>query len=142
VSYTLLTSNLTIGDGQVAITATQITAGSGDRAQRLDIKFCNTGDQEETLILTISRNGGTARRLKRVVLAANEEFKLGGLALNKTDSLLGVTTTASSIDYVVSIAAPTAAYTEETFDDSGRPKSAPYLQEQLDAALSMTPSGP
>jgi hypothetical protein len=138
----VFTTNLTTADGQVTTTATQITAGVGDRAQRLNLKFCNVGGAEETLVLTVSRNGGTARRLKRVVLAANEEFKLGGLALNKSDSLLGVTTNAASVDYVVSVAADDAPYTEETFDDSGRPKQAPYLQEQLEAALGITPSGP
>lgn len=134
--------NLTIADGSVAATATQITAGSGNHARRLNVKFCNVGGLEETLLLTVSRNGGAARRLKRVVLAANEEFKLGGLPLNQSDSLLAATTNAASVDYVVSIAALDAPYTEETYDDSGRPKQAPYLQDQLDAALSMTPAGP
>ena len=138
----VFTTNLTTGDGQVATTATQITTGVGDRAVRLDLKFCNVGGQEETLVLTISRNGGTARRLKRVVLQANEEFKISGLGLNKSDSLLAATTNASSVDYVIAISAPNSQYTEETFDDSGRVKRAPYIQEQLDSALGMTPTGP
>lgn len=134
--------NLTTGSGQVAVTATQITAGVSDRARRLNLKFCNVGGQEETLVLTVSRNGGTAVRIKRVVLAADEEFKLSGLPLNSTDSLLAATTNAASVDYLISIAGADAPYAEETFDDSGRQKNAPYIQEQLDAALSMTPSGP
>lgn len=142
MSGTLFVTNLTTADGQVAAVAAQITAGVSNHARRLNLKFCNVGGQDETLVLTLSRNGGTARRLKRVVLPANYELKLGGLGLNQSDSLLGVTTNAGSVDYVVSIAAPDAPYTEEVFDDCGRLVNAPYIQEQLDAALSMTPSGP
>ena len=130
------TKNLTLASGQVAATATEITAGSGNHAKRLNIKFCNVGGQEEELILTVSRNGATAVRIKRVVLAANEEFRIGGFPLNSSDSLLGVASNASSVDYLVSIASENAPYTEETYDADGRLKTAPYILEQLDTVVS------
>lgn len=135
-----LNVNLTTGSGQVATTATQITAGVGNRARRLNLKFCNVGGQTETLILTLSRNGATAVRIKRVVLEPNEEFRISGLPLNATDSLLGVTTNASSVDYFVSIAGTEAPYAEETYDDAGRVKNAPYIVEQLDTLNAPTPT--
>lgn len=130
------TRNLTIADGQVAATATEITAGSGDMAQRLNLTFCNTGSQDETLVLTISRNGGTARRLKRVVLATEEQLEITGLPLNSTDSLLGVTSNASVVDYIVSIAAAEAPLSMQVYDSLGGLKTAPYVLEQLDAIFS------
>ena len=131
--------NLTTAAGVVATTATEITAGAGDHARRLNLKFCNVGSQTETLILTISRNSATARRIKRVVLEPNEEFKLGGMPLNQSDSLLAVTTTADSVEYTIAIASPDADYTEATYDDAGREKHAPYILEQLDAINSPVP---
>ena len=135
-----LTKNLTVASGQVATVATQITAGVGSRAKRLNLKVCNVGGQQETLILTLSRNGATAVRVKRIVLDPNEEFKLGGFALNASDSLLAVTTNAASVDYLISIADDTAPYTEETYDDSGRLKNAPYILEQLDVLNAPAPT--
>ena len=118
-------------DGQVAATATEITAGPADDAQRVDVTFSNTGTVRETLTLTISRNGGTARRLRRVELDVDEQFEITGLALNKTDSLLGITTTASVVDYVVSISAENSPYQMMVYDAYGAPKSAPAVLEQL-----------
>ncbi len=131
-----LTKNLTTGDGQVATTATQITAGRGDVARRMNITFANVGGQEEVLILTMSRNGGTARRIKRVVLGADEQLEIAGLPLNLSDSLLAQTTNAASIDYVVSIAGHDAPLTMHVYDDKGGLKTAPFIIEQLDAVLS------
>jgi hypothetical protein len=133
-------TNLTIGDGQVQTAAAQITTGVFDHARRLNIKFCNVGGQTETLILTMSRKGGTPRRIKRVVLDPNEEFKLGAIPLNQGDSLLAQTTNPASIDYTIAIAGPDANYSEETYDDSGRFKNLPYIEGQLDALNSPTPS--
>ncbi len=131
-----LIQNLTLTSGQVAAVATQITMGRGNRAKPLNLKFCNVGVVEQTLTLTVSRNGATAVRIKQVVLAINEEFLITGLGLNGTDSLLAVTTSAASIDYLVSQAGDDTPYTESVFDDSGRVKTAPYIIEQLDAVLS------
>ncbi len=85
--------------------------------------------------LTISRNGGTARRLKLVVLGADEQLEIGGLPLNLSDSLLAQTSNAASVDYVISVAASEAPLTMHVYDDGGRLKTAPYILEQLDAVV-------
>ncbi len=125
--------NLTVADGQVATTATEITKGRGNHARPLDLTFANVGGQEETLILSISRGGGTARRLKRVVLSPDEQLEICALALNSTDSLLAQTSNAASVDFVVAIASGHAPYAMHVFDDKGGLKSAPYILEQIES---------
>lgn len=125
--------NLNVGDGQVQIVATQIAAGAANKARRMNVTFANVGGQNETLVLTLSRNGGTPRRLKRVVLELNEQLEVCGLPLNLQDVLFAQTTDAASIDYLVSIAATEAPLTMHVYDDKGGLKTAPYILEQLDA---------
>ncbi len=127
--------NLVSGDGQVAATPTAIATGAGNVARRMTLKFCNVGTQEETLVLTYSRNGGPQRRIKRVVLAANEEFRIAGLPINLSDVLYAQTTNANVMDYVVAFASVDMDVTETTYDDSGRERTAPYILEQMDAVL-------
>lgn len=128
-----LTVNLTVADGQVATTATQITAGVGDHARRLNVLLSNTGAQDETVTLTYSRAGGTQRRVWRGVLGANEQARICGLAVNGGDVLYGQATDAGVVDYVVSIAGPDAPLTMAVYDDSGLPKTAPQVLDQLAA---------
>jgi len=134
-SNTLFVSNLTIADGQVAVTPTKVVSGFS-QANRLNLTFANVGGQQETLTLTLSRNGGPQRRLKQVVLDANEQFEVCGLPLNSTDVLYAQTTDAASVDYLVSIAAADAPLTMHSYDSAGRLRTAPYILEQLDAVTS------
>jgi hypothetical protein len=124
--------NLTIADGQVAATATEITAGPSNQGARVNVVFHNTGSTEETLILTLTRGtDGTARRVKRVVLKENESCDISGLPMNGTDSLKAVTTTASTVDYVVSVGPEDSPYTFAVYDENGVPKSVPDTFDQL-----------
>jgi hypothetical protein len=118
----MMKRQLNIADGQLAATATEITAGAGDVAKRLNLTFCNTGSAEETIILTLTRSGGTARRIKRVVLQENEQFELGGFPLNSDASLKGYTTNGGVVDFTVSIAAEESLATYMIFDADGVPK--------------------
>lgn len=132
-----LIKNLTVADGQVASgTAGQIVAGPSNHARRMNLIFANVGGQEETLVISLSRNGGTARRLKRVVLGADEQLEISGLPVNQSDSVLAVTSNAKSVDYVASIAGQDAPLTMHVYDDKGGLKTAPYIIEQLDAVVS------
>jgi hypothetical protein len=96
----------TIADGQVAAAAAAIVSGvSGP----VSLTFTNVGGLSETLVLTVVRGStGTARRIRRDVLAANEQLILAGLPLNVTDVLKAATSNASSVDYVA-VAAPDGA---------------------------------
>ena len=126
-----LTRKLTIADGQVAATATEITVGPSDAGGWINALFYNTGDSDETLILTLSRDGGTARTLRQITLAADEAFELVGLPLNGTDSLRAQTTTASTVDYVVAIAAADTKLASCVYDSDGLPKVLAEIIKQL-----------
>ncbi len=123
--------NWNIADGQLAATATQLTAGPGNRARRLNVLLGNTGTQDETIILTLSRNGGTARRVWYGVLSPNWQARICGLPINGTDSLLGQSTDAAVVDYLVSNAADEAPLTMAVYNDSGMLASAPQVIDQL-----------
>lgn len=116
-----LTKNLNLSGGQVAATATEISAGSSDQGRRINVTFANTGAQTETLVLTLAVNGGTARRLFRCTLDENEQLVVGGLPLDRRDSLRAATTNALAVDYVVSIAALDSLLTFQKYDEDGQP---------------------
>lgn len=128
--------NLTLADSQLGTTEAEIIAGIGSVAKRLHLIFSNVGTFEETVLIRISRNGGTARRLYRMVLQANEAFELDGLPLNSDDSLKASTTNASSVDCVVSQAPDNVRQTLAFYDDSGIPKTSPQILEQMAAIFS------
>lgn len=123
--------NLTLADGQVAASATQITTGAGDVARRLNVIFYNTADTEQTVLLYMVRNGGTARQIGRAVLAPDERWEVDGLPLNITDSLRASTSTAEVVDYVISIAADDALLRMTVYDADGIAKTAPAILEQM-----------
>ncbi len=125
------TQNLNIANGQVAAAAAQIVAGPGTRARSINVILSNTGTQDETIILTLSLNGGTPRRVWYGVLSPNWQARICGLPLNGTDSLLAQTTDASVVDYIVSVAAKEAPLTMAIYNDSGLPASAPQVLDQL-----------
>lgn len=125
------TQNLTVADGQLAATATAMTTGTAAVARKLNVIVSNTGQNEETVVITYSRAGGTQRRVFRAVLQANWSARLCGLGLNADDTLYGATTNASVVDYLVTITGPEAPLSMDVFDDSGLPASAPQILEQL-----------
>ncbi len=127
-----LTKNLTIADGQVAATATQIVTGR-DHARKLNVILSNTGTQDETVILTYRRNGGTPRRIWFGVLSPNWQARICGLPLNGADVLLGQTTDAGVVDYVVSMTGIDAPLTMAVYNDAGLPASAPQVLDQMAA---------
>lgn len=127
-------TNLNFADGQVAATATQICVGPSEDAQtlgRLLATFCNTGTDTETLVLTVSRNGGTARRLYRCTLDPDEQLIVNGLPLNRTDSFLASTTNAGVVDYVVAIAPQDTPFSVQVFDDDGSPRPGTTLGDLI-----------
>ena len=93
---------LTLADGQLGTTAAAIlSGGSAPPGGHVDVICQNTSSEEQTVVLTFQRSGGTARRIWRAVLAENEQLLVGGIPLQPDDTLLAVTTTASAVDYLV-----------------------------------------
>lgn len=127
-----LNQNLTVADGQVAATETEITTGRGNHARRVNVTFANVGGSIEVLQVKLNRNGGTSRRIKQVTLQPDEQLEITGYPLNLTDSLRAQTTNAASIDYVVAFASDDSPQAMKVFDIYGGLKTAPYIIEQLD----------
>lgn len=96
--------NLTLANGQLETTAATLLAGSAAPSEGLvNVALNNTGSSEETVLLTLQVRGGTARRVARVVLNENEAAHVKGVPLAAEDTLLAVTTTASAVDYLVTV---------------------------------------
>lgn len=92
---------LTLADGQLPSSAASLQAGSGTGLKVSGI-FSNTGGSSETVSLYVSRNGGTNRKILQAVLATGETLIVNGINLASNDTLLGVATDASVVDYVLS----------------------------------------
>lgn len=116
--------NLTFADGQLGTTAAAILAGSAVPAgTRLDVNLQNTSGVSQTVVLTMQRAGGTARRVARGVLAQDEQLILTGLPIQPDDTLLGVATGGSSVDYLIT-ASGSNTLAIVTLDANGTPRSA------------------
>ncbi len=126
-----LTQNLVIADGQLAITATALTAGPGDKARKLNVLLFNTGTQDETVILTYSRAGGTQRRIWQALLSPGWSARISGLPINKADTLYGQTTDATVVDYLVSMTGIEAPMSMAVYNDAGLLASIPWILDQL-----------
>ena len=117
-----LKQNLNLSGGQLAASSTAITTGAANKARRLNLTLCNTGSQTETIYLTITINGSTARRLRKLTLDPDEQYFIAGLPLNIDDTLYGYSTNASAVDYIVSVAAEAADLEFHAYDEDGTPK--------------------
>ena len=99
-----------VANGRVAVTATEIAGSLADEPQRVLVVFSNIGLYEETVVLSLSVNGGTARQLFQFLVKQDESQVIDGLPLDSNDSLKALTDHADSVDYVVSIAPPNTPF--------------------------------
>ena len=107
----------TLADGQVAASATALLSSPIDGM--VNVTFCNTGVSSETLLLTVTRGSGTARQIRRDVLATNEQLVITGIRLSPADALKASASDASVVDYVVYAAPDTERLTAVAYDASG-----------------------
>ncbi len=119
-----MNANLTLANGQVAATAGQIVSWVGSESYRLNLTFQNVALTTETLVVTLVRASGPARRVARAVLAPNEQLVLAGFAVDGDDVLNAVTTNALAIDYTPSIAGNDAPFSMVSYDANGAIKTA------------------
>lgn len=90
--------SLLIGNGQLASTAAALGTATG--RDLWSLKLANTsGSTTETILITVLRNGGTARRLARIVLAPNEQATVTNIPVESGDVVKGVSTNATTVDY-------------------------------------------
>ena len=93
---------LTLVAGQLGTTAATLLAGvDAPPSGRVNLLIHNTGTLTEKVILTFQLAGGTARRVARAELKENQQLFVHGLPIQSGDTLLGVTTSASVVDYLI-----------------------------------------
>jgi hypothetical protein len=133
-----MNTGITLADGQVGATATALS--TNPLSGLVNVTFCNVGGLSETVVVTLLRNGGTARRVARAVLAANEALVVAGLQVHGVDTLKASTTNATSVDYVVSSAPDSSRLQIYTLDANGAVKQVNSGQI-LAGAVTITSSG-
>lgn len=112
-----------LGNGQVAASAAAIASWTGNQSYRCNATFTNTSASlVETLLVTVLRAGGTARRIFRAVLAPNESVVAAGIILDSGDTLKASTTDATTVDYDVSVAPDSAPLSITCYDANGAVK--------------------
>ncbi len=95
----------TLSDGQLAVSATAVYTCPTNLPplSQVDLVCQNTSASlTETILITLTRSGGGTRRVVRAVLAPNEQLIVQGLPMSPNDILLGATTDATTVDYLVS----------------------------------------
>lgn len=118
----------TLADGQLAAAAATIFTGGQDANYPSEgnlvatLSLCNTsGANTETCTITFKRQGGTARRIARVVLSPNETARISGIPMQMGDVLLGAATDATTVDYVLGVSG-ISSFAVEVFDANGSSK--------------------
>jgi hypothetical protein len=93
---------LNLADGQLPTTAGTLFTGSEADAPRIGGIFSNTSASlTETITLSMKRNNGNTRRIRHIVLGPNEQLVMAGLPCPTGDLLLGITTDATTVDYLI-----------------------------------------
>lgn len=112
----------TLADGQLAASAATILSGATVGAQRVTVILTNTGGSAETVVLSLSRDGGTARQLARAVLSQYERLIVTGLCVDPADVLKGQTSNATAVDYTI-LAGAGPDFRTDTYDANGALRS-------------------
>lgn len=114
---------LSLADGQLAASASTLISGSDVGTGFVSIVLANTSTVEQTVVLTFSRAGGTARRLARAVLAEGDQLIVNNLPMQGDDVVQGYATVANNVDYVVYSATSGESVTITAIDASGNPRT-------------------
>ena len=121
------TSYRSLADGQLAATSTTILTAPGGGAV-VSLSLNNVSLRQQKCLLHVTRPGGTARRIARIVLEKDESHYLTGLSLSPGDVLSGQADVGSAVDYLVTL---DSGFTMFTRDASGFPKASSALQVTL-----------
>ncbi len=110
-----------VSNGQLATSAAAIYTGVSSVQCVVTCQNTST-NTAQTIVLTLTPTSGTARRVARAVLAANEQLVVSGVPLSSGDVLMGHTTTATTVDYLVSTTSTDIPYTVASLDANGAVK--------------------
>ena len=97
---------LTLADGQLPTTAATLVSGGDVPNHHVSGVFANVSTYDVTVTITFKRAGGTARRIAYAVLAPNESLRLNDQPIQGDDTLLGLASVATAIDYVLFVGSP------------------------------------
>ena len=111
----------TLADGQLGTTAASLIDPTLVPAGAVTVVLSNIASTDETVILTFQRAGGTARRLARRTLAQHQQLIIKNLPIQPSDSLLGVTSNAGAVDYVVVTADDSGPFHIQAMSAQGEP---------------------
>lgn len=118
-------NTVTVADGQLLSSAGTIldnTSLSNGWSGHFSLYLSNTSASlTQTIVITMKRAGGTARRIARFVLAPNEQAWINNFPFELNDTLLGVTTNASTVDYMI-VAGGNGSLSSYTLDANGAVK--------------------
>ena len=92
---------LTLADGQLSTTTATLIGGADVPGSHVSVLLSNTSSFDVTVTLSFQRAGGTARRIRKVTLEADDQLLLRHLPIQPNDTLLGVANVPSAVDYLV-----------------------------------------
>lgn len=127
---------LGLANGQLsAASATVLGAGTAERTVALTLYNTSRSVVQE-VILTVSRQGGTARTVFRAKMQGRETWYLDGVKLDPADVLAGYATYAAAVDYDVTVGqGPLTVWAR---DEDGAPKQSTDVELTLTEKASLT----
>lgn len=118
---------LVLADGQLgSSSATVLSVGTGERV--VTILLFNTNAVTQKVYLSVARAGGTERQFFQCELEQYETAQINGLVLDPSDVISGYATSASVVNYQISISQP---YSVQMRDAKGATKQSSELSVTL-----------
>lgn len=112
---------LNLADGQLgSSSAALLSAGTEERV--VAVTLFNTVTSEQTIVLTNTRSGSSARTFVRAKLKQYQSLYVRGIALDPSDSLAGYSSSAEAVDYLV-CKSNTEPFSVSIRDADGTPKA-------------------
>ena len=131
--------SLLLADGQLAAaSATILGAGGGERIA--SIVLLNTSAIEQEIVLTLAREGGTARQFASATLKENESLYITGLPVDPSTVLAGYATGGGVVDYLV-MSSPLAPFSVMTKAADGAQKQNAAVEISVSEKAALTYDG-
>lgn len=112
---------LNLANGQLGSSSATVL-GAGTDLRTVAIALFNTAVTEQTIYLAVSVAGGTARTLIRIKLAQYQAAYVRGVRLDPSDLLTGYSSSATSVDYVITQMADADPFSVVVLDSDGTRK--------------------
>lgn len=121
-----LLKQLNVADGRLASASATLFVSADGQPRTITVTLYNTsGSVTETINLTVTRPGSTARQIARAELGPRESAYIENVALDPADVLAGYATDADMVDYLIGVSSGAFSYTVR--DKTGAPKATQSL---------------